>query len=191
MAEIVLFHSAQGLRRGVGVAAEILRGAGHSVRTPDYYDGEVFDDVDGGLRKRDSLGLAEIDRRVRRAVADVGGPVVFAGFSLGAYAAQRLAAWHPKAVGAVLLHGGGLGEEPAAGWPGGVPVQVHYTERDPWVDPREVDVLERAVTGAGARFERHVYPGDAHLFADPDLPDHRPEEAGAMWDRVLTFLREL
>jgi hypothetical protein len=63
MTEIVLFHSAQGLRPGVSAAADILRSAGHTVRTPDYYDGEIFDDIEGGRRKRDALGFAEIEAR--------------------------------------------------------------------------------------------------------------------------------
>jgi hypothetical protein len=68
MAEIVLFHSALGLRPGVTAAADQLRGAGHSVHVPDYYDGEVFDDLEDGLRKHDELGVAEILRRAREAV---------------------------------------------------------------------------------------------------------------------------
>ena len=53
-------------------AADGLRAAGHTVHTPDYYDGEVFDDLDDGLRKRDALGTAEIIRRgAREAVADL------------------------------------------------------------------------------------------------------------------------
>jgi dienelactone hydrolase len=69
MAGIVLFHSALGLRPGVTAAADRLREAGHTVHAPDYYDGEVFDDLDDGLRKRDELGYAEIVRRAKEAVA--------------------------------------------------------------------------------------------------------------------------
>ena len=47
MTEIVLFHSALGLRPGVTAAADRLRAAGQTVHTPDYYDGEVFDDLGG------------------------------------------------------------------------------------------------------------------------------------------------
>ncbi len=45
MAEVVLFHSVLGLRPGVIAAADRLRAAGHTLHTPDYYDGEVFDDL--------------------------------------------------------------------------------------------------------------------------------------------------
>lgn len=182
MAEIVLLHSAQGLRPGVGVAAEVLRSGGHVVRTPDYFDGEIFADVASGLRKRDALGFGEIERRFRRIGEDVTGPVVFAGFSLGAYGAQSLAATHPMARGALLFHGG---VAPEGEWPRGVPVQVHYAEHDPWLDVEEIDRLAAAV---GPGFERFVYPGERHLFADPGLPDYAPESAALMWKRALDFL---
>ena len=51
VAEVVLFHSVLGLRQGVISAAERLRAAGHEVHTPDLFDGEVFDDIDDGMRK--------------------------------------------------------------------------------------------------------------------------------------------
>ncbi|MEV1176551.1 dienelactone hydrolase family protein [Nonomuraea sp. NPDC049784] len=182
MAEIVLLHSAQGLRPGVGVAAEVLRSGGHAVRTPDYYDGEVFADIESGLRKRDALGPDELDRRFRRIGDQVAGPAVFAGFSLGAYGAQLLAATHPMARGALLFHGGVAVE---GEWPDRVPVQVHYAEHDPWLDKEEIARLGAAV---GAGFECFVYPGDRHLFADPGLPDYSEESAALMWKRSLAFL---
>ncbi|MFF4777826.1 dienelactone hydrolase family protein [Microtetraspora fusca] len=192
MTEIVLFHSAQGLRPGVSAAADILRSAGHTVRTPDYYDGEIFDDIESGLRKRDALGFAEVERRVREIGADIREPAVFAGFSLGAYAAQLLAATHPAARGAVLLHGGVTADEVISGpWPSTVPVQVHYMERDPWIDATEIAELGRAVTAAGARFEAHVYPGETHLFTDPDLPGYDPDAAALVWQRVIDFFKPL
>jgi dienelactone hydrolase len=86
-------------------AADGLRAAGHTVHTPDYYDGEVFDDLDDGLRKRDALGTAEIIRRAREAVAELPAGLVLAGFSLGADPAELLAASRPGALGAVLMHG--------------------------------------------------------------------------------------
>ncbi len=192
MAEIVLFHSALGLRPGVTAAADRLREAGHTVHAPDYYDGEVFDDLDDGLRKRDALGYAEIVRRAREAVADLPAGLVFAGFSLGAVPAELLAAAKPGARGAVLMHAAipveELGEFGVERWPAGVPVQVHYAADDPWVEAEEVAALGGAVKGAGAGFEEHAYPGSGHLFADPDLPEYDRASSEAMWRRALTFL---
>jgi len=56
MAEVVLFHSVLGLRPGVLSAAERLRAAGHTVHTPDLFDGDVFDNIDDGMRKEEALG---------------------------------------------------------------------------------------------------------------------------------------
>ncbi|GAA3563431.1 dienelactone hydrolase family protein [Nonomuraea rosea] len=189
MAEIILLHSAQGLRPGVGAAAEALREGGHMVRTPDYYDGEVFDELEAGLRKRDEIGPEEIGRRFRRIGNEVRGPTVFAGFSLGAYGAQLLAVTHPMARGALLFHGAvPLDEVTEGAWPARVPVQVHHAERDPWVDESVVAGLGAAV---GAGFECFAYPGDAHLFADPDLPGYSGESAALMWKRVRDFLSRI
>ena len=192
MAEVVLFHSALGLRPGVTAAADRLRAAGHNVHTPDYYDGEVFDDLDEGLRKRDELGYDGIYRRAREAVADLPAGLVFAGFSLGAVPAELLAAAAAEARGAVLMHAaipveelGGFGVER---WPEGAPVQVHYAADDPWVGAGEVDALRGVVEEAGAAFEEHTYPGSGHLFADPDLPEYDRSSSEALWERVLAFL---
>jgi dienelactone hydrolase len=192
MAEIVLFHSALGLRPGVASAADRLREAGHSVHVPDFYDGEVFEDLDDGLRKRDELGVAEVLRRAREAVARLPAGLVFVGFSLGNDPAELLAAERPGARGALLMHGAvpieAFSEFGVVRWPEGVPVQVHYAAEDPWVEAEEVAALGDAVRGAGASFEEHSYPGSGHLFADPGLPEYDRASSEAMWRRALTFL---
>jgi len=194
MAEVVLFHSVLGLRPGVIAAAERLRAAGHTVHTPDCYDGEVFHDLGEGMRKEEALGYRELASRARESVAGLPDGLVFAGFSMGAVHAEVLAAQRPGALGAVLMHGAvpveDLGEYfGVERWPEGVPVQVHYAASDPWVEAEgEVAPLGEAVRGAGATFEAHAYPGSGHLFADPDLPEHDLASSEAMWERVLAFL---
>lgn len=194
MAEVVLFHSVLGLRPGVIADADRLRAAGHTVHTPDLYDGETFDDLYDGMRKEEALGYQEIARRAREAVARLPEGLVFAGFSMGVAYAELLSASRPGAVGAVLMHGAvpieALSEYFGIDrWPEGVPVQVHYAASDPWVETEEeVAPLRVAVTGAGADFEEYTYPGSGHLFADPDLPEYDPESSDEMWERVLAFL---
>ena len=192
MAEIVLFHSALGVRPGVTAAADRLRAAGHMVHVPDYYDGEVFDDLNEGLRKCDALGYAEIARRAREAVSDLPAELVFAGFSLGTVPAELLAAGRAGAIGAVLMHSAlaveGFSEFGVERWPLGVPVQVHYAAEDPWVEAEEVEALRGAVGRARAAFEEHIYPGSGHLFADPDLPEYDRASSEAMWRRAIIFL---
>src|SRR5215210_7301266 len=91
MAEVVLFHSVLGLRPGVIAAAYRLRAAGHTVHTPDLYDGETFDELEDGMSKEEALGYREITRRAREAVVRLPEGLVFAGFSMGvAYAGARL-----------------------------------------------------------------------------------------------------
>lgn len=197
MAEVVLFHSVLGLRPGVISAADQLRAAGHTVYTPDLYDGEVFDDLDAGARKEEALGYRELARRAREAVTGLPDGLVYSGFSMGVAYAEWLAAERPGALGAVLMHGavplGGLSEFFGIDrWPEGVPVQVHYAASDPWVDAdEEVAPLGDAVRGAGTAFEEHVYPGSGHLFADPGLPEYDPESSEMMWERVLSFLSRI
>jgi dienelactone hydrolase len=194
MAEVVLFHSVLGLRPGVISAAERLRAAGHTVHTPDLFDGEMFDDLGEGMRKEDALGYQEIARRARESVVGLPEGLVFCGFSLGAVHAEVLAASRPGVLGAVLISGAvpveALGEYfGVERWPEGVPVQVHYAANDPWVETEEEVVpLGEAVRGAGAAFEAYTYPGSGHLFFDPDLPEYDRASSEEMWERVLAFL---
>lgn len=194
MAEVVLFHSVLGLRPGVIAAAERLRAAGHRVHTPDFFDGEVFDSIEDGLRKEEALGYVEIARRARESVAGLPEGLVYAGFSMGIVYAEVLAAEGPGALGAVLMHGAAPVEDlkeyfGVERWPEGVPVQVHYATRDPWVEAEaEVVPLGDAVRAAGADFEAYTYPGSAHLFADPDLPEYDRASSEEMWERVLAIL---
>ena len=57
MTEILVLHSALGLRPGVHAFAAELRAEGHTVHTPDFYEGAVFDDLDAGIDHRDALGF--------------------------------------------------------------------------------------------------------------------------------------
>ena len=194
MSEVVLFHSVLGLRPGVTAAADRLRAAGHTVHTPDFYDGEVFDHLDDGMRREEALGYQEIARRARKLVTGLPEGLVYAGFSLGAVHAEVLAASRPGALGAVLMHGAVPVEAlkeyfGVDGWPEGVPVQVHYAASDPWVEvEEEVVPLGEAVRGARAAFEAYTYPGSSHFFADPDLPEYDRASSEEMWRRVLSFL---
>src|SRR5918997_3666932 len=194
MAEVVLFHSVLGLRPGVISAAERLRAAGHTLHTPDYFDGEVFDDLEEGSRKEEKLGYQEIARRTKESVSGLPEGLVYAGFSLGAVHAEVLAASMPGALGAVLMHGAvpveGLSEFfGIERWPAGVPVQVHYAADDPWVEVEgEVAPLGEDVRGAGAIFEEYAYPGSGHLFTDPDLAEYDAASSEEVWERMLAFL---
>ncbi len=49
MAELMLFHHAQGQTSGFLAFADDLRRAGHTVHAPDLYAGRTFDTLDEGL----------------------------------------------------------------------------------------------------------------------------------------------
>jgi len=83
MAEVVLFHHAQGLTPGVNAFAEELRGAGHAVHTPDLFEGRTFDTVEEGVSYAEELGFDEVTERGVRAVDGLPAELVYAGFSLG------------------------------------------------------------------------------------------------------------
>jgi dienelactone hydrolase len=188
--EVVLFHSVLGLRPGVLAWADRLRGAGHRVHTPDLYGGEVFDEMESGFRKVEEIGGIEaLIERTQAAVAELPGDVVYAGFSNGGGSAQLLALTRPGARGAILMHAAlpleAFGMEE---WPSGVAVQVHYAENDPYREQSAIDALAGAVRRSGAAFEAWDYPGEGHLFADPDLEDHDAGAAERMLERVLAFL---
>jgi dienelactone hydrolase len=184
MASIVLFHSALGLTAGTKKFADALVRDGHTVLTPDLFDGETFRTLDEGVRKRDALGIPELMRRAAQAAEVAPTTSIYAGFSMGAAAAQFLALSRPGARGAVLMHAvlplAALG---ASHWPE-VPVQIHTSEEDPWVDAAVLDSFTHA---AAAQVFR--YPGRAHLFADESSTDYEPRHAELLIERVRSFVR--
>jgi len=92
VAEVLLFHHAQGLTPGVVAFANKLRGEGHSVHTPDLYGGRIFDALDAGLAYSEQIGVEEIIARGVRAADDLPAELVYIGFSLGVMPAQKLRA---------------------------------------------------------------------------------------------------
>lgn len=191
MAQLVLFHSAYGLRPAVHAAADRLRAAGHEVLVPDVYDGKVFDDLDEGMAYREEVGTDELLRRAVGAVALLltpGTRLVYAGFSLGAALAQNLALADEHARGLLLLHGTSDVREDAST---SVPVQLHVAEPDVYETEDWLNAWYLQLLKAGADIEVHRYRGAGHLFTDPDLPDYDAEAAERTWASVLDFLAGL
>lgn len=186
MANLVIFHSALGLRPALLRWADRLRDRGHQVHTPDLFDGEVFDELEQGVAKRDAIGIPELIYRAHAAVAELPEDLFYAGFSMGAASAQMLAGSRPGARGAILMHAAlPLPALQIASWPAAVPVQLHYAEEDPWVDEATVEALQAALVD---QLEIHRYPGANHLFADDDSPDFAAESASAMLERAEQFI---
>jgi dienelactone hydrolase len=190
VATVVLFHHAFGLTRGVRALADTLRAAGHEVHTPDLYDGRVFDTLDDGLDHARRVGFDDLIQRGVRAAADVP-DAVYAGISLGALPAQRLAQTRSDARGLILYEACVPMHECSTTWPTGLPVQVHGMDDDPFFahegDLEAARVLT-AAAGETATAELHLYPGDRHLFIDDSLPSYDAAAAAEAVRRTLKFL---
>lgn len=187
MAEVLLFHHAQGLTRGCLSFADRLRAAGHVVHAPDLYDGKVFTDLNDGVGYAKEVGFDTIGERGRLVADGLPEGLVYAGFSLGVMSAQELAQTRPGAKGALLFSGCFPPSEFGSPWPQGVPLQIHMMEADEWVLEGDLDAArELAETVASA--ELFLYPGDRHLFADDSLPDYDEKTTALLTERVLSFL---
>ncbi len=191
MAEIVLFHHVQGLTEGVEAFAARVRQAGHTVHTPDVFDGRTFATLDEGMAHAREVGFATLLERGVMATADLGPDLVYAGFSLGVMPAQQLAQTRGSARGAILVDACLPTEEFGGDWPAAVPVQVHGMDADPnFVDGGDLDAA-RDLVASTDRAELFLYPGSVHLFADSSLPGHDADATALLLDRVTTFLDEL
>src|SRR6266702_2371656 len=103
MAELVLYHHAQGLTRGVEAFAAELRQAGHTVHVPDLYEGHTFGTLEEGLTYARRTGFGTLMERGVSAAEGLGDTQVYAGFSLGVMPAQRLAQTRAGAKGSAAL----------------------------------------------------------------------------------------
>jgi len=130
MAEVVLFHHAEGLTPGVAAFADELRHAGHIVHTPDLFEGRTFDSIEKGMSFVKELGFGEVMARGERAVEGLPAELVFAGFSLGVVPAQMLAQTRPGARGALFFYSCIQVSEFGETWPKGLPVQIHGMDAD-------------------------------------------------------------
>jgi dienelactone hydrolase len=189
MVQVLLFHHAQGQTEGFHAFAEELRKAGHTVHTPDLFEGRTFGSIDEGMAFVHELGFEEIMARGRRAAEELPEGLVYAGFSLGVVPAQMLAQTRAGAKGAVLMYSCVPASEFGAEWPADVPVQIHGMDADPYfVGEGDVEAARQIVASA-PRAELFLYSGDQHYFADSSLPSYDPEAAALLLGRVLTFLR--
>ena len=187
MGEVVVFHHALGLTSGVTGFADELRGAGHTVHTPDLFEGNTFGSIDEGLGYVRGIGFGEIIGRGVTAAQELPDNVVYAGFSLGVLPAQMLAQTKAGALGALLYYSCVPVAEFGAAWPDGVPVQVHGMDADPLFVGEDLDAA-KALVAEAAQGELFLYSGDQHYFADATLPSYDAEAAALLLQRSLSFL---
>lgn len=191
MAQILLLHSVYGLRPAVRTAADRLRAAGHTVHTPDLFEGRTFDDVEEGMAFKEEVGSDEL---LRRAVGEAA-PLLASGATL-VYS-------RPLARGRARPEPRARGRERAR--PAAPARHLGHPRGRGHRDPRSAacgragpvrvgGLAERLVPGdaqGGADVEVHRYRGAGHLFTDPELPDYDAEAAEQTWAVALDFLAEL
>jgi dienelactone hydrolase len=190
MAELLLFHHAQGQTAGFHAFADELRQAGHTVHTPDLFDGRTFASIDEGMAHAEEIGFPDvIIQRGERAANELPAELVYAGFSLGVVPAQKLAQTRPGARGALLFYSCVPISYFGGSWPAGVPVQIHGMDADPFfVGEGDIDAARELVASAEDA-ELFLYPGDQHYFADSSLPSYDADATALLTRRVLDFLR--
>jgi dienelactone hydrolase len=184
----VIFHHVRGRTPGIVAFADELRQAGHTVHTPDLFEGRTFDSIAAGMGHVHALGFGEVIERGVRAVEGLPAELVYAGFSMGVLPAQKLAQTRPGARGALFFESCVPVSEFGPSWPAGVPVQVHGMDRDSsFVDEGDIDAA-RALVKEAEDGELFLYPGDGHLFADNSLSSYDPDAATLLKQRALAFL---
>lgn len=191
MAEIVVFHHVQGLTPGIAAFGERLRVDGHTVHTPDLFDGKTFPTLEEGIEHARSIGFGKLMEQGVAEAQALAPELVYIGFSMGVMPAQQLAQTREGARGAVLIDAciplGEFGEQ----WPNGVPVQVHGMESDPiFAGEGDLDAA-RALVDSAPQAELFLYPGNVHLFADSSLPTYDKEAGEVLTQRVVGFLSRI
>lgn len=172
MTTLVLFHHVLGLTRGVTSLADAVRSQGHTVLTPDLFDGKTFDELGAGLSFANHLGDDELLHRAEQACDGLPADIVYGGLSLGAFPAQHLLQTRPGASGAVLLHSFFDPTQLPGSWPTECPVEVFGMDHDPFFmgdgDLASAQVWQRE----HGNLHIHLYSGEGHLFLEPSLPDY-------------------
>jgi dienelactone hydrolase len=189
MAEVLLFHHAQGQTEGFHAFVDKVRDAGHTVHTPDLFAGRTFGSIDEGLAHvRESGGFESLIERGAREADDLPAELVYGGFSMGVLPAQRLAQTRRGARGALLFYSAVPPSEFGSAWPAEVAVQVHGMDADPFfVGEGDIEAA-RAIVEAADDGELFLYRGDQHYFADASLPSYDAEATDLLTERVLAFL---
>ena len=162
--------------------------AGHTVHTPDLYDGKIFRTLDEGVTHARRIGMTEVQQRGVWSADSLAANLCYIGFSLGVLPAQQLAQTRAGARGAVLLEACLPLSQFGTSWPGAVPVQIHGMDADPFfAGEGDIDAA-RALVKEAQQGELFLYPGDRHLFTDSSLPTYDKGAAVLVTERVLDFL---
>jgi dienelactone hydrolase len=103
--------------------------------------------------------------------------------------AQALAQTRAGARGALFFHSCVSPSEFGTSWPEAVPLQIQMMDAHEWTeaDRAAAEALVEKVPTA----ELFLYPGSAHLFADPNSGDYNEKAAALLKERTLAFLHRV
>jgi dienelactone hydrolase len=196
MADVVLFHHIQGLTPGVSALADALRGDGHTVHTPDVYEGRTFGTIESGSAYADEVGFETLIQRAQKAVEGLPADLVYAGISMGAMHAEALTLTRPGARGAALLESAvpiaAFAElQEGLEWPADMPFQIHGMDKDPYfAGEGDIDAAREMVANLPAG-ELFIYPGSVHLFTDSSLASYDAAATALLLVRLREFLARI
>lgn len=191
MAEILLFHHALGLTKGIHLFADKLRGEGHTVHVPDLFDGRSFTSIKEGMAYVEELGFEEIIKRGTSVADELPRSMVYMGFSLGVVPAQKLAQTREGARGASFFYSCVPSSMFGTPWPADLPVQIHAMDADPYFVAEGDIEAARELVASAHHADLFLYPGDQHYFADSSLSSYDADATALLMQRVLEFLRRL
>ena len=89
MAEVLLFHHAMGQTEGFNGFADDVRGAGHTVHTPDLFDGRTFGSIEEGVAHAGEVGWGKLIERGGRTADELPGELVYGGFCAGSTPSEK------------------------------------------------------------------------------------------------------
>jgi carboxymethylenebutenolidase len=119
-----------------------------------------------------------------KAHANSTGRVGAVGFCYGGGICYMLAARIPDLAASVPFYGNSPAVEEAAKIK--APLLVHHAEVDERINAAWPE-FARALTAAGVRHERHLYPGTQHGFNNDTTPRFDEAAAKLAWQRTLDF----
>ncbi len=193
MAEVVLFHHVQGLTDGVRAFADELRAGGHTVHTPDLFEGELPVSRRRRHRLHARASATRSTQRADQAVADLPAGLVYAGLLLGRLhgaAARPDPGRRPRARCSTSR----ASRSPASGPSGRGPTACRCRSTA-WTRTRssrsegDIDAARELVETVGPELaELFVYSGDRHLFTDSSLPSYDADATALVVQRSLELL---
>ena len=191
MNTLILYHHAQGLTDGVREFGARLARPGLVVIAPDLYEGATFDSLEDGVNHAETIGFENLLDRAAEPAAEITGPKIYAGFSLGALAAHKLAQTTEGAAGALLYaHADVPLDTFAPSWPSDVPLQIHVGSDDPFLDR---SIVESFVAGVddGTSAELFAYDDAGHLFCDSTIEGYNQAATDLLVSRSCQLLDEV